>query len=231
MAASNSDRIILFLRNLRTGRVKTRLAARLGDRGALEIYAAMVADLLSKLEPIRGLLIPYFDVPPNPAIHPLDYPSSISSLLARGVLKVQQGKTLGERMSRAFQEVFAAGAQRAVLIGSDIPQVNVELLQGYFSALQRFPMVLGPAADGGYYLIGFQSKRFEASVFRGIEWSTEQVFEDTLEKASSCGLACYIGTELQDVDTFEDLESLLSTDPSIRTLAEVLERYLVHAGI
>lgn len=222
-----ADRIILFLKNFLAGRVKTRLAARLGDRGALEIYTAMVADLLARLEPLRDRLIPYFDVPPGPADHPLDCPRSICSLLSRGLIKVQQGKELGERMGRAFQEVFAAGAQRAVLIGSDIPQIDAELLEGYFSALRSFPMVLGPAADGGYYLIGFQRKRFEASVFRGIEWSTEQVFEQTLNKARSCGLACHIGTELQDVDTLEDLESLLTTDPSIGSLAELLERYLV----
>jgi rSAM/selenodomain-associated transferase 1 len=228
MAASQAhpaDRVILFLKSFQPGRVKTRLAARLGDRGALEIYIAMVADLLAGLAPLRNLLIPYFDT----LADPIDHPSSISSLLSRGVVKVQQGGELGERMSRAFQEVFAAGAERVVLIGSDIPRIDSELLKGYLSALRRFPMVLGPAADGGYYLIGFRRERFEPSVFAGIEWSTERVLDQTLDKARSCGLPCHVGAELQDVDTLEDLESLLSAGLPAGSLAGVLEQYLVQA--
>ena len=115
------------------------------------------------------------------------------------------------------------------MIGSDIPQIDAELLEGYFSALHRFPMVLGPAADGGYYLIGFQRERFEAAVFQGIEWSTERVLQQTLNKARSLGLPCRLGAELRDIDTIEDLGSLLSTGLPAGTLASVLERYLVRA--
>jgi rSAM/selenodomain-associated transferase 1 len=232
MAASQAhpaDRIILFLKSFQPGRVKTRLAARIGHRGALEIYTAMVADLLARLEPVRNLLIPYFDALPSRHDRPLGYPPSISSLLSRGLLRVQQGEELGERMSRAFQEVFAAGAERVVLIGSDIPRIGSELLEGYLSALRRLPMVLGPAADGGYYLIGFRRERFEPSVFAGIEWSTERVLDQTLDKARSCGLPCHVGAELQDVDTLEDLESLLSAGLPAGSLAGVLEQYLVQA--
>jgi rSAM/selenodomain-associated transferase 1 len=187
---------------------------------------AMVADLLSKLKPLRNILVPYFDTIPDPKLHP----PAISALLSRGLIKVQRGDDLGERMSNAFQEVFEAGSKRALLIGSDIPQINGELLEGYLEALHTFPMAIGPAVDGGYYLIGFQQKYFEASFFRGIEWSTERVLEQTLDKARSLEVPCYIGTELQDVDTVEDLESLLSTELSAGSLAEVVEQYLVHAG-
>jgi rSAM/selenodomain-associated transferase 1 len=223
MALSRSDRIILFLKSFQAGRVKTRLAARLGDRGALAIYTVMVTDLLAKLETLRNILVPYIDTLPDP----VEPPPSVSSLLSRGLLKVQRGEDLGQRMSYAFQEVFADGAERAVLIGSDIPRIDGELLEAYLAALRTFPMVIGPAADGGYYLIGFQRERFETSLFRGIEWSTERVFDQTLDKARSCGLTCHVGTELQDVDTFEDLESLISSDLSGGSLAEVLEQYLV----
>ena len=225
--AEPTDRIILFLKSFRAGHVKTRLASRLGDRGALEIYTAMVADLLAKLQPLRDLVVPYFDALPGSADHSLDYPPSIPSLLSRGLLKVQRGEDLGQRMSNAFEEVFAAGAERAVLIGSDIPQIDAELLEGYFAALRKFPLVLGPAADGGYYLIGFQGERFDAAVFQGIEWSTEHVLEQTLGKARSLGLPFHLGTELRDIDTIEDLESLLSGDLATGSLADILERYLV----
>jgi rSAM/selenodomain-associated transferase 1 len=224
-AATNSGRIILFLKSFQAGRVKTRLAARLGERGALTVYAAMVGDLLVKLQPLRDILVPYFDVPPNPS----DHPPVVTSLISRGLLKIQRGRDLGERMSSAFQEVFAAGVERAVLIGSDIPKIDSELLGGYLAELRTSPMAIGPAVDGGYYLIGFQRRHFEPSLFHGIEWSTEGVLEQTLDKARSLELGCYIGKELQDVDTVEDLESLAASGSSTGSLAEVLERYLVHA--
>jgi len=228
-----TDRVIVFLKSFQAGHVKTRLAARLGDRGALEIYIAMVADLLTGLEPLRDRVVPYFDALPDRDDQSLDYPPdrppSISSLLSRGLLKVQRGEDLGQRMSGAFQEVFEAGAERAVLIGSDIPQIDADLLDSYFSALRRFPMVLGPAADGGYYLIGFQRERFDAAVFHGIEWSTERVLRQTLNKARSLGLPCHVGMELQDIDTIEDLQSLLTDELSTGSLSEVLKRYLARS--
>jgi rSAM/selenodomain-associated transferase 1 len=218
-----TDRIILFLKSFRAGHAKTRLADRLGDRGALEIYSALVADLLAKLKPLRDLVVPYFDrLPDSKDQHP-----AVSSLLSRGLLKVQRGEDLGQRMSRAFEEVFAEGAERAVLIGSDIPQIDADLLGEYFSALRRFPVVLGPAADGGYYLIGFQRKRFDAAVFRGIEWSTEGVLRQSLQKVRSLDLPCWIGAELLDIDTIEDLESLVSGDLLTGSLAEFLTSYLL----
>jgi rSAM/selenodomain-associated transferase 1 len=225
MAVSRSDRVILFLKRFQAGQVKTRLAARLGDRGALSVYNAMVVDLLAKLEPLRDILVPYFDLLPDPN----DQPRPVSSLLSRGLLKVQRGDDLGERMSGAFQEVFAGGVERAVLIGSDIPQIDAPLLKGYLEALRTFPMVIGPAVDGGYYLIGFQRMHFDASLFHGIEWGTEWVLEQTLDVSRSLELPCYIGTELQDVDTLEDLESLFSGGLSTGSLAEVLERFLIRS--
>ena len=141
---------------------------------------------------------------------------------------IQEGGNLGQRMSNAFREVFDAGAERALLIGSDIPEISSELLEQYLIRLRRFPMVIGPAADGGYYLIGFQRERFEPRVFDGIEWSTERVFAQTLDKARSLRLPSYIGRELRDVDTPEDLESILSSRLSSR-LRELLQLYRVES--
>jgi rSAM/selenodomain-associated transferase 1 len=230
MAVSSSERVILFLKSFQAGHVKTRLAARLGDFGALSVYTAMVAELLAKLEPMRQILVPYFDTLPDPD----GEPAAVSSLLSRGCLKIQRGQNLGERMANAFREVYAGGVDRAVLIGSDIPQIDGPLLEGCLEALRTSPMVVGPAVDGGYYLIGFQRRRFDAALFRGIEWSTGRVLEQTLAKTRALGLSCHIGPELQDVDTIEDLESLsiggLTTGSPNGFLAQVLERYLVRTG-
>jgi len=225
MVVSRRDRVILFLKDFRAGRVKTRLAARLGDQGALEMYRAMVADLLSNLEPLKDIIVPYFDICPEQA----ESDPSVSALRSQGRLRVQEGRDLGDRMGNAFLEVFSTGVERAVLIGSDIPEIDDDLLEGYFKMLRTFPMVLGPAADGGYYLIGFQKQRFDPRLLSGVEWSTELVFEQTLEKARSLELPCYVGQELQDVDTIEDLESILSSGFYSSTLAELISRYLVKA--
>jgi rSAM/selenodomain-associated transferase 1 len=225
MAVSRRDRVILFLKDFRAGRVKTRLAARLGDQGALEMYRAMVADLFANLESFKDVIVPYIDSIPELA----ESASSLSSLLVRGKLKIQKGRDLGERMSNAFREVFSTGVERAVLVGSDIPEIDGDLLEGYFKMLRTFPMAIGPAADGGYYLIGFQKRCFDPRLFRGVEWSTDLVFEQTLEKARSLKLPCYVGQELQDVDTIEDLESILSSGFYSRSLTELISHYLVEA--
>ncbi len=225
MSVSRRDRVILFLKDFQAGRVKTRLAARLGDQGALDMYRAMVADLLANLEPLKDIIVPYFDSYPEA----IESDSSVSVLLSQGKLRVQEGWDLGDRMSNAFREVFSDGAERAVLIGSDIPEIDDDLLEGYFKMLRTFPMAIGPAADGGYYLIGFQKQRFDPRLLSGVEWSTELVFEQTLEKARSLELLCYVGKELQDIDTIEDLESILSSGFYSSTLTELISHYLVKA--
>jgi len=189
------------------------------------MYRAMVADLLSNLEPLKDIIVPYFDSFPGQ----IESDSSVSALLSQGRLRVQEGWDLGDRMGSAFREVFSDGAETAVLIGSDIPQIDSDLLEEYFEQLCRFPMVLGPAADGGDYLVGFQRRSFAPEIFKEIEWSTDVVFQQTLEKARSIELPCFVGKELQDIDTIEDLESVTSTELSSRSLADLVQQYLVEA--
>jgi rSAM/selenodomain-associated transferase 1 len=215
---NSTERIILFLKTFQAGRVKTRLASSLGDQRALKIYTALVAELLTGIQPIRDKVIPYFNETPQVD----DLPSTIAALLDQNRIRVQRGDELGVRMSNAFQEVFSTGAKRAVLIGSDVPRIDSDLLKVYLEALHSSPMVLGPAGDGGYYLIGFQRDCFDPTLFSGIEWSTERVCEQTLEKARSRGLSCYVGRQLQDVDTVHDLEYLLSAGLASPSLEGVL---------
>lgn len=200
-------RIILFLKDFKAGKVKTRLATGLGDGGALDVYRTLVTDLLTRLQPLREIVIPYFNEVPAPE----GLPSPIVSLLDLGSVKIQRGRDLGERMSSAFREVFSSGVNRAVLIGSDVPGIDADLLSEFLKALHRYSAAIGPAVDGGYYLIGFRRESFDPSIFRSIDWSTERVLDQTLERARSLGLSCYLGSELRDVDTLEDLDSLFAT--------------------
>ncbi len=208
------ERLILFLKDP-GGRVKTRLAVQLGAALARETYRAMVADLLANLEPVQELIVPYLD-PDGCA------PGSPGAGCAGWDLprrRLQRGADLGERMAGAFREVFGEGARRVLLIGSDIPQVDASLIRSYMRRLGRHDMVFGPAADGGYYLIGLRPGSLDRRLFQGISWSTERVYRQTLERARWLGLSCFSGPVLRDIDTLEDLLAVAAGQPRGRLAA------------
>ena len=115
---------------------------------------------------------------------------------------MQASGGLGERMEQAFRQAFEAGAKKVVIIGSDCPELTGEMLQRAFDQLDEADYVLGPAPDGGYYLLGM--KELESSVFHDIEWSTETVRAQTLEKIQAAGKSYALLPVLSDVDTEED---------------------------
>jgi hypothetical protein len=121
-----------------------------------------------------------------------------------GFTYIAQGKgNLGSRMKRAFEAGFQKGYDRIILTGSDCPSVSREILWKALQALGRHDLVLGPAQDGGYYLIGL--KRMIASLFRGIPWGTDRVLARTREQADRGGLGTFLLQTLADVDRPEDL--------------------------
>lgn len=185
--------LLIFIKNPRLGAVKTRLARTLGDSEALRIYLILlhktrVAALGTAVE--RWLF--YSD-----AVAAGDeWPES-------GFRKfVQSGDDLGSRMEDAFRRAFAAGAGRVVIIGSDCPALSAAVLGEAFRQLDSFDFVLGPASDGGYYLLGM--RRLETTVFQEIAWSTASVREQTVAAMEGLGKTCFLLPELSDVDTEED---------------------------
>jgi hypothetical protein len=121
----------------------------------------------------------------------------------------QRGADLGERMACTFEDVFRLGAESVVVIGSDLPDLPVRLVEGAFAALRRRQdgVVLGPAADGGYYLIGMN--RLHRSLFREIDWSTGDVLAQTLEAARARSLDVRLLDIWRDVDDAPALESVV----------------------
>lgn len=193
--------LLIFIRNPQLGKVKTRLARTVGDTEALRIYHILLektrsAALNTPAE--RWLWYSDFADPHD------DWPN------ANFVKKTQHPGDLGERMEAAFREAFAAGATRAVIIGSDCPELSGTMLQRAFDALADTDFVLGPVPDGGYYLLGM--KQLESSVFHGIAWSTETVRERTLAKIQAAGLTCTLLPMLRDVDTEEDWRACCNTE-------------------
>ena len=194
------ERLLVFAKEPLIGAVKTRLAADIGLRHACGIYRAMLFDLFANISSLEDVLAIYVDRPAK---------NSFLRTVSHRSIRAQNGADLGEKMANAFVEVFRTDAQKAILIGSDIPQISSSLIGGYFSALSRHSMVIGPAADGGYYLIGFQRCDFTSVLFENISWSTDQVFPQTIAKCERAGLSCYTGHVLHDIDTLKDLQAVL----------------------
>lgn len=116
--------------------------------------------------------------------------------------KLQKGNDIGEKMHNAIQETSQSGFSKIVLIGTDIPDLSTEIIIQAFSQLEQNDVVIGPAKDGGYYLIGM--KKTHSAIFLDTKWSHEQVFRDTIRKIEQLSLSYSILPELQDIDYESD---------------------------
>lgn len=187
------------------GKVKTRLAATVGDAEALQIYRILLEKTRRAaldVEAERWLFCSDFLEPDD------DWPESHFQKF------LQSGAGLGERMENAFRQAFDSGAGKVAIIGCDCPDLNGTLLQEAFQRLNEADFVLGPATDGGYYLLGM--KHLEASLFRDMEWSTPVVSAETLGRIRALGKSCFLLPELTDVDTEEDWRRHAVVTPSVR---------------
>ena len=212
MRSKNGGRkLIVFIRIPEEGKVKSRLASGAGAGNAVKLYRAMLEDLGETLEPYKNVLVPMVDRPTDPRNRDENLPKPWSA----GVL-LQEGKDLGARMENAFLRVFE-GADKAVLIGSDVPHIRHETVADAFELLDRKDMVLGPAVDGGYYLIGFRADAFfrirsaPSGLFRTIPWGTAEVFSVTVDRALGLGLSVGEVSVMVDIDTLEDLIRVLKS--------------------
>lgn len=189
--------LIIFLRKPELGKVKTRLAATIGPERALEVYATLLNHTLKCAAELDLERVAW--TTGNGDVTELLAPFDL-------VIREQQGNDLGERMEFAFERAFAEGNSPVVIIGTDCPGVSEELLEQALYALQDHDAVLGPARDGGYYLLGL--KRPFASVFRGMEWSTDTVARDTINVLNEHALTVHLLPVLIDVDTEDDLRDV-----------------------
>jgi rSAM/selenodomain-associated transferase 1 len=195
---SASRRLLLFTKPAREGRVKTRLVGDLTAAEAAKLHAAFLEDLLDRLrEGDFELRLAWA----------LDEDEEIPTGLAPGVR--QQGRDLGERLYRALSE---PGAEIVAALGSDHPTLPLELIHRAFETLETpeagADVVLGPAEDGGYYLIALKTGAVQPRLFEDVAWSTGQVLTTTLERCRELGLAVELLPEASDVDTPADLRRL-----------------------
>jgi uncharacterized protein len=184
--------LIIFQKNSDKGKVKTRLAETLGDDKALAIYKQLTAythQIAQQLDCDKWLF------------YSERYETEFEKI-NNYTIRIQRGADLGERMRNAFSDVLSAGYERAVIIGTDCLQLQVELVQEAFHALELYDVVIGPADDGGYYLLGM--KRLYASLFANKNWSTSTVAKDTFLDINHLGLQVYQLPSLGDIDTEAD---------------------------
>lgn len=189
--------LLYFVKYPQPGKVKTRLAKTLGDTEAAERYRHLAEDNLKAFAPLhaQGLLKGVI------AFDPADKRREIENWLSSHYEYLpQEGEDLGERLTHAFSFAFNQGYKRVVALGSDTLKLNSNHIRQSLDVLERYDVVLGPAGDGGYYLIGLSAAR--PLLFKNIPWSTPGVLSATLQQIKKEKLSHYL------LDTLEDLDEL-----------------------
>ncbi|PJJ59511.1 TIGR04282 family arsenosugar biosynthesis glycosyltransferase [Hymenobacter chitinivorans] len=191
-----ADHLLLFARHPALGLVKTRLAHTVGDEEALRVYQELLDHTRAAADGVAAAKTLWL------AGEPAASPNFFTDWLGYEQLPQPAGE-LGQRMQHAFEAAFAAGATRVVIIGTDCPELTSTHLREAFDQLAHHEVVVGPALDGGYYLLGMRT--VVPDFFRNKAWSTDSVLTDTLADAARLGLRVAQLVPLSDVDTASDL--------------------------
>jgi len=186
--------LLIFVKNPLPGKVKTRLARHIGNEGAVKAYhkllnitknAALNANCESRA--YYGDFVNREDLWSEPQFEK----------------KLQKGNNLGQRMNNAFKTAFNDGYHKVVIIGSDCPEITGEIINRAFELMDSSEVVVGPAADGGYYLLGMRKYH---NLFEKKQWSTSSVLQDTVNDLEQKEISYQMLTVLSDLDTIEELK-------------------------
>jgi rSAM/selenodomain-associated transferase 1 len=211
--------VIVFAKFPEDGNVKTRLSRTLGVEFAVRFYTSMAEHAFNVC----------LAVPKEEADLHLyyDYPNDIESIKnwipAGFSLHLQKGKDLGEKMKNAFGLLFEKSYKKVIIIGTDCPDINVNIILKSFEELSRHDITIGPSNDGGYYLLGMN--RFYPFLFDDNKWSSNQVLTGTIEKINENKLSLFKLPELIDIDNEEDLRKWLSKTKENNEMTELMHSY------
>ena len=195
MKKKATNLLLIFTRNPELGKCKTRLAATTGAKAALDIYKFLVAHTVAITKNLKVEKYVYY----SEEIWEDDVWDS--KLYTK---KLQKGIDLGERMKKAFNEGFKSGFEKIIIIGSDMYDLSYKDLNDAFEKLNHHDVIVGPAQDGGYYLLGLKSNKDE--LFFNKAWGTGTVLKHTLENLSETNYGLI--DERNDVDVFEDIKDI-----------------------
>lgn len=188
------EALIIFTKNPEAGKAKTRLAATIGNEAALAVYHRLLLHTATLTSDLPMDKFVFYSVQ---IMHEDIWGEEIF------FKQVQKGMELGERMENAFEDLFDKGYRKIVIIGTDCPELNSEIITNAFSSLNTQDVVIGPARDGGYYLLGM--KQLHSSLFKNMRWSTSEVLKETINKCRILKLNFDLLPTLTDIDEEKDL--------------------------
>jgi uncharacterized protein len=199
------QRLLLFARLPEAGKVKTRLAAQIGDQRALALYEAMLRDTLATI----GQSSPELEIEVMWAPSATATGEALRRTFGDRTVSMQTGNDLGDRMAMAFSErFFFHRTEKIVAIGVDDPSLTRETIDHAFALLDSCEWVIGPATDGGYYLIGCRAPAFDTEAFQGIDWGSNTVLKTTLHKIREWTATVAVLPMHTDIDGAADLAGL-----------------------
>jgi rSAM/selenodomain-associated transferase 1 len=189
--------LIVFQKNPVLGKVKTRLAATLGEEQALKIYMQLLQHTYSMINQLQSIdTFIYFSEEFEPGMD--------NSFLCNVQFRVQNGIDLGSRMKNAFDQVLCEGYEKAVVIGTDCPGITTAIINEAFKKLNLTEVVFGPAEDGGYYLLGL--KKIDFNLFNKMTWSNQHVLSESIRRLNLDHISFKLLEMLSDIDNESDWE-------------------------
>ena len=216
-APKAGNTLMVFFKCPEEGRAKTRLAREIGGKEALKVCRALLRYTFEVVEGFKGTdVVLFYDTSTAGGLPAMAIP--------KGWRTDRQAKgDLGQRFAAAFRSVLGRGAKKAVVIGADCVGLSVAILEEAFAGLDGSDVTLGPAEDGGYYILGLKDPAHAEALLSGISWGTDKVFEETVKKAGALGLQVHTHPRLFDVDTAKDWERARRTEPRMRDIFEAVE--------
>ena len=206
MKSKLNNSVIIFSKYPREGKVKTRLAKSYGDKFAVDFYRSCAEHIFKECLKLiqNGVQVCVFYPDEKDKNEMLDWiPREFD-------LYNQIGSSLGDKITNALNFVFNKGADNALIIGTDIPDITSELIITGIDYLQNIDVVAGPSLDGGYYLLGMN--QFYKNLFADVQWSTSSVLNQTLKNVNNENLKIKLLPELTDIDTDKDLLSWIQKE-------------------
>ncbi len=187
----SNQALIIFARKPELGKAKTRLAATVGNKKALEIYFRLLTHtkLITENLPCDKYVFLTHEQDDN-------FWNGFNA-------EIQKDETLGEKMQHAFSLLFKKGYENVLIIGTDCPGITTEIVADGFKKLKTQDVVIGPAEDGGYYLLGMN--KLQTDLFKDISWSSERVRQQTIDKLKKQNLTHSLLPTLNDVDEEKDV--------------------------